>query len=146
MLYFLLPSLLCLLVGPVPSEACDKATMPRPFTRVLRQADPLMNGSDVVILQHLLKRHVNTTAITGVFDSQTTLGEDVSGLWLWLWLCVCFPFFNSFEQFRRVCCARGFNIRSFYAKCMLCTIYRRVANVVPVVWALANTPHHHQKI
>ena len=71
-------ALLLRAAGAAAGGAAAAPAMPRPFKRVLRQAYPLMNGSDVVVLQNLLRRHkgVEELKVTAVFDSQTTRGRS----------------------------------------------------------------------
>jgi len=45
--------------------------MPCPFTRVLQLEQPPLNGSDVFILQNLLRRAVPATPITSFYDAKT---------------------------------------------------------------------------
>jgi len=65
---FLLAALLCLIA------ACHaQNTLPSPWTRVLEVADPVMEGSDVVVAQNLLKRDasVSQLEINGEYDATT---------------------------------------------------------------------------
>jgi len=48
-----------------------QTSMPCPFTRVLTPEQPPLNGSDVYILQNVLKRAIPSTPITSYYDAKT---------------------------------------------------------------------------
>jgi len=51
--------------------ALANAQMPCPFYRELSVQDPVLSGSDIYILQNLLRRAMSTVPITGNYDSKT---------------------------------------------------------------------------